>query len=33
MLYQQNFEEQLSGKPAFMRVSKSYIINLKYVSE
>lgn len=28
-----NFEEQLSALPGFVRVSKSYIINMKYVSE
>ena len=28
-----NFEEQLSVLPGFVRVSKSYIINMKYVTE
>lgn len=28
-----NIEEQLSGRPAFIRISKSYIVNLLYVSE
>ncbi len=28
-----NFEEQLSGMPIFLRVNKSYIINMNFVSE
>lgn len=28
-----NFEDYLAGFPGFLRVNKSYIINLKYVSE
>jgi DNA-binding LytR/AlgR family response regulator len=28
-----NFEDQLSGNPSFIRVNKSYIINIGYVTE
>lgn len=29
----QHFEDQLSGNPLFVRVNRSYIINMKYVNE
>ena len=28
-----NFEEQLSAYPNFLRIHKSYIVNMKYISE